>query len=306
MLPPPTAILFAQSDSLHNKDNNTKLNSTLLVLPSPIYSSNASSGAEDSIQRPPEPPIYVKLLEEDEDWRASGILHDFNNQLAIILSHCSIALTKLPLDSNARSNLERSIRATKRAADLSNQLQIGRAAQDGMFDLVDYNELIRETVEDLEPQLVAYAELSEQYAAERLFVSANRLLLQRALLNILSNAAEAMYHRNGTITIRTEKVTIAQSDYLKAPPSLPLGTYALCEVSDNGPGMEQDTLDRIFEPYFSTKVIGSGIGLTMTLHIIQLHRGIIYIHSKAHEGTTFQLLLPLAEEQEIGVSEERI
>lgn len=305
MLPPPTAILFAQPESLHNKDNSAEFHSTLLILPAAIYGSNPSTSSEDSIQRPTEPPIYVKLLEEDDDWRASGILHDFNNQLAIILSHCSIALTKLPMESNARSNLERSIRATKRAADLSSQLQVGRAAQDDVFETINYNELVQETVGDLEPQLVAHAELRQQYTHERLAVSANRMLLQRALLNILSNAAEAMYRRNGTITITTERLVITHSEYAKVPRSLPLGTYALCEVCDDGHGMDQDTLDRIFEPYFSTKAIGSGLGLTMALHIIQLHHGVIYIRSKAQSGTIFQILLPITENKEVIVPNER-
>ena len=291
MLPPPPTLRLARQDSLHNKDHHTELNSTLLVLPAPSYRQDAV--AEDSIQRPAEPPVYVKLLEQEEDWRASGILHDFNNQLAIILSHCSIALTKLPMDSNARSNLERSVRATKRAADLSSQLQIGRAAQAAEFTPVNLNDVVRETVEDLEPWLCNHATLQQHFATDLSPLSGNRALLQRMLTNILANATEATHGQGGLISVKTEKLTVSNHTPVKVPQGLPSGDYVLLEVCDEGQGMDQETLEHIFEPHFSTKALGAGIGLNVALHIIQLHQGIIYIRSKVYQGTIFQIFFPL-------------
>lgn len=265
----------------------------MLILPASPHENDSVTTTEESIQRPANPPIYVKLLEENSDWRATGIIHDFNNQLAIILSHCSIALTKLPLDSKARANLERSVRATKRAAELSSQLHVGRAAQSDNFTQIDFNNLVRETVEDLEPQLTAHAIVEQHYASDLPPISAYCLLLQRALFNILSNAAEAMHGQAGKIAITTREVVVTNDEYVKAPRQLPPGTYVLWEVSDTGQGMTQDTLDHIFEPYYSTKSIGAGLGLTIVQHIAQLHHSTIYIRSKAKEGTTFQLFIPV-------------
>ncbi|MEZ4678632.1 MAG: hypothetical protein R2932_30895, partial [Caldilineaceae bacterium] len=95
----PTTNYFAHSSSLRDTENFTDYSSSLLILPGPA----AEVVAGDSLQQPSGQSLYVRLPKEDDNWRVSGILHDFNNQLAIILSHCSIALNKLPTDSNARS-----------------------------------------------------------------------------------------------------------------------------------------------------------------------------------------------------------
>jgi signal transduction histidine kinase len=256
-------------------------------------SGEAVAATGDLIQQPTEPPLYIKLLEEEEDWRASGILHDFNNQLAIILSHCSIALTKLPGDSNARGNLERAVRATKRAADLSSQLQIGRTAQAEAFEARDWHTLIAEVVEALEPRLTAVGTLEQRYATDVPPVTVIPTLLQRALFNILNNAVDAIARPPGLIQILTEKVVVTDTSRQGYQQQLPTGAYALFQVSDSGEGMTQATLDQIFVPFFTTKATGMGIGLTMTFHTVQLHRGILHIRSKPGEGTVFRLLLPL-------------
>jgi signal transduction histidine kinase len=280
---------------LQNKENLSNHSATLLILPAPVDAEPAAATVGGGLQKPTEAPLYVRLLEEEEDWRASGILHDFNNQLAIILSHCSIALTKLPVESNARPNLERVIRATKRAADLSSQLHVGRIAQADEFVPVSWNELVRETVEALEPRLVVNATIEQHYAAALPPVTAIPSLIQRAILNVLTNAAEAIHTPNNTIRVVTAPVTITDVAAQEAQ-QLPFGTYVLLEIRDSGAGMDQATLNQIFEPYFSTKATGTGIGLTMSLHIIQLHRGIVQIRSKPNEGTTFRIFFPLADQ----------
>ncbi len=291
----PTTIHFAHQSNLHDKENLNDHSSTLLILPDRAYGfgSSATDMAGDSLKQPAEAPLYAKLLGEEEDWRASGILHDFNNQLAIILSHCSIALTKLPNESKARSNLERAVRATKRAADLSSQLQIGWGAQADNFATVNWNELVREAVEAIEPALIANVTLEQILAPDLPPIALIPSLIHRVLLNILTNAAEAIHNSQGTIRIVTEQVTVADTPHQGYQQQIPSGVYLLLETIDNGDGMDQATLNQIFEPYFSTKAMGAGIGLTMSLSIIQLHQGIVQIRSKFGEGTTFRLLLSL-------------
>ncbi len=291
----PTTIHFAHQNSLRNKENSNNHSSTLLILPDPAYGpgSAAADMASNSLQKPAEAPLYAKLLGEEVDWRASGILHDFNNQLAIILSHCSIALTKLPTDSNARGNLDRAVRATKRAADLSSQLQIGWAAQADGFSMVDWNELVQEAVEAVAPALVATTTFEKNLAADLPPITLIPSLIHRVVLNILTNAAEAIHKSQGKITIVTEQVTSADLPDQSYQQQLPVGAYLLLEITDNGEGMDQATLNQIFEPYFSTKAMGSGMGLTMSLSIIQLHQGITQIRSKLGEGTTFRLFLSI-------------
>ena len=281
----PTTNHFARFYSLQDTDNLTDDSASLLILPEPVV--------EKSMQQPTEQPLYTRLSKEDEDWRVSGVLHDFNNQLAIILSHCSIALTKLPLESNARGNLERAVRATKRAADLSSQLQIARTEQFDEQVTISLNELVREALDALEPQLSAKATLTLNLADSLPGITVTPSLIQRALVNLLLNAIDAIEAPTGEIRLSTEQIIINESTQEGYQQYLPRGLYVALQIIDNGDGMDQVTLDQIFEPYFSTKAVGTGLGLTIALHVVQLYRGMIYIRSTEGVGTLIRVLLPV-------------
>ncbi len=277
--------------SLQNQQNQHNRRSTLLIVPEVAISPSQATG--DSIQSPSEPPLYVKLAEEGSgDWRASGILHDFNNQLAIILSHCSIALRKLPADSNARSNLERAVRATKRAADLSAQLQIGMAVEEEDLAALDLNQLLQETVAVMEPLFGANVQLITNYAPTLPAITASPVLIYRTLLNILLNAFDALEDATGEIQITTAAVALPEWQQQEQVQQIPPGHYVLVEICDSGAGMDQATLDQIFMPYFSTKTPGLGLGLTAAQHIMQFHQGIIHFQSQPANGTIVQLFFP--------------
>lgn len=285
----PTTVQTAHHHSLHNLQQYNEHRSTLLILPD----ANADLGyaSFDSIQQPAEVPVYRKLLTDREDWRASGILHDFNNQLAIILSHCSIALTKLPAESSARTNLERAIRATKRAADLSSQLQVGFGTQAEEMVPVDLNGVIQEALEAMEPKLLVKATLDTKLHANLPLFPGNASLLYHLMINLFLNAVEALEADSGTISVCTSSMLFADAE--AAQTGIPGGRYVTVQVSDTGLGMDQPVLDLIFTPFFSTKVLSTGLGLTMALHIVKLHNGIIHVQSTPGYGSMFQILFPL-------------
>lgn len=287
MLQTPTTAQIAHQYSLRNLQQHNEHSSTLLILPDadPGYASF------DSIQQPAEIPVYRKLVTDREDWRASGILHDFNNQLAIILSHCSIALTKLPLESNARTNLDRAIRATKRAADLSSQLQVGFFVQAEEMAPVDLTGVAHEALEAVEPKLLAKATLDAQLQANLPQIHGNASLLYCMIVNLLLNAIEALEAKSGTISVFTNSILIAGTE--EGQQGIPDGRYVTVQVSDTGLGMDQSLLDLIFTPFFSTKVVNTGLGLTMALHIVKLHNGIIHVQSTPGHGSMFQILFPV-------------
>lgn len=247
----------------------------------------------DSIQQPSEPPFYFQLAKGVGDWRASVILHDFNNQLAIILSHCSIALTKLPMESSARANLERAVRATKRAADLSSQLQVGMAIEDVEMTAINLNQFIQETLEAVETLIPASITLETHYAPDIPTVVLNPLLTYRTLLNVLLNAIESIGPGTGQIKIATDLITVAEVTKPGSKNNFPPGQYVAFQVSDTGRGMDQEILDQIFTPYYSTKPLGMGLGLTLAYHTIQVHKGIIQVQSTPNHGTVFHFLFPL-------------
>jgi signal transduction histidine kinase len=233
----------------------------------------------------PEQPV------EPNGVQLSGVVHDFNNLLAIILTHTSIALNKLPLDSPARSYLERAVRTTRRTAELSNQLLADLKSQRLEAAPLELNQIVLETVDLLNPRLSLKAEVTLRLAADLNRVEANELQLQQVIMNLLLNASEAIQHAPGSITVTTRNLVVPEARH-RAPGALPPGPYVCLQVDDTGVGMDQEMLDQIFQPYFTTKATGTGIGLTTMLGIIQAHRGGVQVFSTLGAGTSFQVYLP--------------
>lgn len=265
---------------------------SLTLLPGDSHIVNAPT-IVDPDAKPGERLPYVKPTAYDENWQASGILHDFNNLLAIILSHTNIAMSKLPVDSPGRPNLERAMRATRRAADLSNQLSLSLSRSQDDVTYCEPNEIVEEVIELLEPKIATKAYLEKQLAPELYAVAVPRLRIQQVLMNLVLNAVEAIRLLPGRITITTANFVVEeqQTDHLEEP-QLPVGHYVLLQVKDTGIGMDQTTLNSIFEPYFTTKATGTGIGLSTTLGIIHTYQGIMQVFSTPDVGTTFRVLFP--------------
>ncbi len=239
---------------------------------------------------------YAKPASYDENWQASGIIHDFNNLLAVILSHTSLAMAKLPADSPVQQNLERATRATKRAADLSSQLSFSLTQQQDEKAHTDVNELIQEVVELLELRIAAKANLTWQPDPEVAAVAVPRMRLQQVVLNLVLNAADAIQKVPGQLTIVTYNHTAPDPEEAgSGPHTLPAGQYGVIQLSDTGGGMDQETLNSIFEPYYTTKPNGMGIGLSTVLGIIHSYQGIIQVFSVPGEGSTFRIFLPALE-----------
>jgi two-component system, cell cycle sensor histidine kinase and response regulator CckA len=284
--------LFIAAEPKSEKNGYHSPSSSLTLLPGASHIVNAPP-VIDPDAKPGERLPYAKPLDYGEDWQVSGILHDFNNLLAIILSHTSVALTKLPADSPVRPNLERAVRATRRAADLSNQLSLSFSRRQDEVAYAEPNALIEEIVELLEPKIGAKAKLELQLAPELSAVAVPRLRIQQVLMNLLLNAAEAIYELPGRITVITANRHVQNHEPNQlGQQELPTGHYALIQVSDSGIGMDQETLNTIFEPYFTTKTTGTGVGLSTTLGIIHTYQGIMQVSSTPGAGSTFRVFLP--------------
>lgn len=225
------------------------------------------------------------------EWQLSGIMHDFNNLLGMILSHTQIALVRLPADIPERDILERAVRTTRRAAELSGQLMAllkGRTIELGLLDL---NQIIAESIELLLPKLQNRIEVIQKLAPDLDLVLGNDVQFRQVVMNLLLNASDAIEQKSGWIMVDTRNLYIPERYYRDAS-VLPPGNYLCLQISDSGIGMEQETLKHIFEPYFTTKRTGTGIGLHSTLAIIHAHKGAVQVFSTLGRGTTFQIFLP--------------
>ncbi len=225
---------------------------------------------------------------------AGGIAHDFNNLLGGVLGNSSLARMDLPADSPVQPFLEQIEIAAKRAADLCKQMLAYSGKGRFVVQRLDLNALIEDTTRLLQISASKRAELQFQLAENLPPVLADATQLRQAVMNLVINASEAVGEKGGTITLTTG-LTRADRAFLAetfSAPDLPEGDYAFLEVADNGPGMPPEIVPRIFDPFFSTKFTGRGLGLAAVLGIVRGHRGALKVFSQQGSGTTFRILLP--------------
>jgi signal transduction histidine kinase len=231
------------------------------------------------------------------EWQLSGIMHDFNNLLGMILSHTQVALLKLPANIPERDILERAVRTTRRAAELSGQLMALLKGRTIEFGLLDLNQIIEESVELLLPKFQGRIEVIQDLASDLDLILGNDVQFRQVVMNLLLNAIDAIGQTPGWIAINTRNLSVPERHYRDAS-ALPPGNYLCMQISDSGVGMDQETLKRIFEPYFTTKLTGTGIGLHSTLAIIRAHQGAVQVFSTPGCGATFQVFLPIHSAEE--------
>jgi PAS domain S-box-containing protein len=224
---------------------------------------------------------------------AGGVAHDFNNLLAAMLGHVALALKKLPPESAARGHVEKAASTVQRAADLTRQMLAYSGRGHFVIHPADLGSLVRENLPLLQVALPKSVRLESRLAPDLPLVDADVGQIQQLLMNLVINGAEAIGERGGTVTVTTGLQTVAPDDdrfsRTSGQPLAP-GEYVLLEVRDDGPGMDEETLSRIFDPFFSTKFTGRGLGLAAVLGIVKGHRGGLSVESGPGRGTVFRLL----------------
>jgi PAS domain S-box-containing protein len=216
---------------------------------------------------------------------AGGIAHDFNNLLHVVLGNADLARLHLSTDSPAREHHDEVVRATERAAELTQQLLAysGRGAVERRH--LDLSEEVREMATLLRTAISKQAGLVWDLATDLPAISAGPTQVRQIVMNLLTNASDALGDASGTITLRTGRAE---------DPRAGSGThdFVFLEVTDTGCGMDAGTLQRIFDPFFSTKFSGRGLGLAAVMGIVESHHGHIRIRTAPGDGTTFRILFP--------------
>jgi two-component system cell cycle sensor histidine kinase/response regulator CckA len=224
---------------------------------------------------------------------AGGIAHDFNNLLGGILSQTELASANL--DEGTRPDEElKNIRAVAiRGAEIVRQLMTYAGQESATLELVDVSWLVEEMIELLEVVVSKHATLRLVLDKNAPAVFANRAMIHQILINLVTNASEAIGERDGVVEITTARGT-GEADSSTAPGGVRGCDYLQLEVSDTGRGIEPELQARIFDPFFTTKSHGRGLGLAVVHGIVKRLGGTITVRNETRQGTTVRILLPSA------------
>lgn len=226
---------------------------------------------------------------------AGGIAHDFNNLLSGIMGHVELATLVLPPQHEAAEYLEASHRACLAARDLIQRILVfARRGPDSPFHTVDLPSTLRGTVALLGRTLGSNLELVLDLAPGLPTVVGSESQIQRVVMNLSVNAAQAIGDRPGRIRIEARAVDLTADGADGLPNGCEPGPHVRLRIADNGSGMDEATLQRIFDPFFTTKPTGSGTGLGLSIvhGIVSDHRGGLKVSSVPGQGSTFDVYLP--------------
>ncbi len=226
---------------------------------------------------------------------AGGIAHDFNNLLTPILGAAGLARQELPADSPLHARLDTITRAARRAAALTDQMLAYAGQRPLRVERVDLSALVRDIRDLASSSISGKTSFQLDLATDLPRIEGESAQLSQVILNLVTNASESLADGEGRVAVRTGAV------HLEASPrgalfaeTMQRGLHVYFEVSDAGSGMDRETAARIFDPFYTTKFTGRGLGLAAVAGIVRAHRGAIEVDSEPGRGTCFRVLLPAA------------
>lgn len=235
---------------------------------------------------------------------AGGIAHDFNNILAVIVGISGMLGQEVASNKRAAALLARLERSTERATGLVKQILTFSRQSDANRDVVDLRELVQDSIAILNAGLPANIRFERQITDRELPILADRVQIEQVILNIVTNAMQALESRPGRINIDLGRRAYNSPRRFTHGGDLQ-GEYALLEISDTGSGIESSRLEKIFDPFYTSKELGNGMGLAIVRGVVLKHGGAVDVISQPGTGTTFHIYLPLSKEKPKQVSSAR-
>ncbi len=223
---------------------------------------------------------------------AGGIAHDFNNLLGTILADAELALSELGADAAGREEIQRIRTVAIRASEIVRELMVYAGREKATSEPVDVSRVVEEMLELLKVSLPKTAVLKTDFDRHLPTLAVNASQLRQVVMNLIINAAEAMGAAPGYIRVATSRVHSRNGANGKRRSAASEGEYVCLEVSDTGCGMSQEAQARIFEPAFTTKVAGRGLGLAVVKTVVAGFGGKIHVVSTPGKGTRFEVLFP--------------
>lgn len=230
---------------------------------------------------------------------AGGIAHDFNNLLVSVMGNAELTLLDLGDDARAREHLQEILAASHRAAELCSQMLAYSGRGQFVVRPVDLSAIVRDMAHLLEVSVAKRAVIKSELAAGLPAIRADVTQVGQIVMNLITNAAEALNEGVHEIRVRTgvRHCTEAELSASYVDDALPEGEYVFLEVADDGCGMDEEQRSRMFDPFFSSKATGRGLGLAAVLGIIRGHGGAIDVASAPGEGTRITVCFPASADE---------
>jgi len=230
---------------------------------------------------------------------AGAIAHHFNNLLMAVMGNLELALLNLPEEPRAQANITQAMAASQRAVRISRLMLTYAGQTTGKKESLDLSEAIREGLLLLSVSLPKKVNLRSVLPDRGPLILGDATHIEQILTNLALNASEAIGEQEGDITVVIDVVTPAEIQKSRVfPPDWDPRekSYASLSISDTGCGMDTVTLETIFDPFFSTKFPGRGLGLSVVLGLVRAYEGAISVESQLGQGATFRVFFPLVAE----------
>ncbi|MFP4579773.1 MAG: response regulator [Candidatus Sumerlaeia bacterium] len=230
---------------------------------------------------------------------ASGIAHDFNNLLMVVIGNAELALMDIDKDHFLAKPIEEMGKAAQKAAELSQKMLVFSGHGKYHFKKWGAKELLYEIKPELDEVVGKEVELEYQFDEQMPNINADLVHIQQMMMSVIRNSREAITHMRGRIVVRLYGQKISEHDRKSIiGDDFEPGEYICIEVSDNGSGMDEKTLAKAFDPFFTTRFTGRGLGLPAVLGIAKAHHGGVEISSQPDIGTVCKIYLPQYASQE--------
>ncbi len=230
---------------------------------------------------------------------AGGIAHDFNNLLVAMLGHARLAETDLPPESPVHQNLKSVVKAARQAGELCGQMLAYAGKVPIVTALVELEEIVEEMGELLRASIPASTFIRYSFDKEVPPLQGDASQIRQVTLNLITNASEAIGEGGGEISLAVQSLKCTSEDLseMEFSEGLMPGQYAALTVTDTGSGMDDATRKKIFEPFYTTKFTGRGLGMAAVVGIVRAHGGAIRIETEVGQGSSISVFFPAASEQ---------
>ncbi|MBC2715485.1 MAG: PAS domain S-box protein [Desulfobacteraceae bacterium] len=229
---------------------------------------------------------------------AGGIAHDFNNILSAIMGYTEVSLLRVVGDDKLKQHLQKVLKACNRARDMVKQILAFSRQSDYERKPIRISQVVKEAGKMLQASLPATTDIRMDIDPASGIIDADDIQIHQIMMNLCTNAAYAMKDKGGILGISLSNIELGEKD-VAAHPDLKPGSFLKLSISDTGGGISSEVMDRMFDPYFTTKPKGEGTGLGLSIvhGLVKAHSGFLTVESDFGHGSTFHVFLPKTENE---------